>query len=76
MKTFCIRLFKNNYDSLTEQDFNNSNFKSSVQNLSASPSYEIEGPLTINEIRESLINENALVLMVSFLNFKKFSGMN
>ena len=54
VKEFYKKLFKNNDDSLTEPDFNNSNFKSNVRKLSASESNGIEGLLTINEIGESL----------------------
>ena len=51
LKEFYKKLFKNNDDSLTEPNLKNSNFKSNVQKLSAS---ESKGPLTINEIGESL----------------------
>ena len=54
VKEFYKKLFKNNDDSLTRPNLNNSNFKSNVRKLSASESNGIEGPLTINEIGESL----------------------
>ena len=53
VKDFYKKLFKNNDDSLTEPDFNNSKLKRNVRKLSASESYEIERTLTINKIGES-----------------------
>ena len=43
-KKYSKILFKNKDDSLIEPDFNNSNFKSNGEKLSASESYGIEGP--------------------------------
>ena len=56
IKDYYKKLFKNNDDLLMEPDLNDNSFKNTARKLSPNESSEIEGPLTITEISESLKN--------------------